>query len=215
MKKSAGSVAIVISSVATLGAGLAVLVLNGYAQQPPSVSQAEKVDYNWQIRPVLSDNCYRCHGPDAKSRQAGLRLDQQESAYEQAIVPGKPQESEMIRRISSKDPAYRMPPPAASAKPLTDAEVATLTEWVKQGAEYKPHWAFITPVKAALPQTSLNQRVVNAIDRFIFARLEKEGLKPSPEADKETLINRVTLSLTWISASDASGVVGSGRISRG
>src|SRR5579862_4250808 len=170
MKKSAGSIAIAISTVASLGAGMAVLVLNGYAQQPPS-SQPEKVDYNWQIRPILSDNCYRCHGPDAKSRQAGLRLDQQESAYEQAIVPGKPQESEMIRRISSKDPAYRMPPPTASAKPLTDAEVATLTEWVKQGAEYKPHWAFITPVEAPLPQTSLTGRAVNAIDRFIFARL--------------------------------------------
>ncbi len=198
MKKPVGSVAVAISSVASFGVGLAILVLNGYAQQPPAVSPPAQVDYNWQIRPILSDNCYRCHGPDAKSRQAGLRLDQQESAYEQAVVPGKPQESEMIRRISSKDPAYRMPPPAASAKPLTDAEVATLTEWVKQGAEYKPHWAFITPVKAALPQTSLNQHVVNAIDRFIFARLEKEGLKPSPEADKETLINRVTLSLTGL-----------------
>jgi hypothetical protein len=198
MKKSAGPAVIALSFVASLGAGLAILVLDGDAQTPPAVSPPQKVDYNWQIRPVLSDNCYRCHGPDAKSRQAGLRLDQQESAYEQAIMPGKPQESEMIRRISSKDPAYRMPPPAASAKPLTDGEVATLIEWVKQGAEYKPHWAFITPVKAPLPQTSLTGRVVNAIDRFIFARLDKEGLKPSPEADKETLINRVTLSLTGL-----------------
>jgi len=195
MKMSAGSIAIGLSSLA---ACLAILVFNGYAQQPSSASQPEHVDYNWQIRPILSDNCYRCHGPDSKSRQAGLRLDHQESAYEQAIVPGNAQESEMIRRISSKDPAYRMPPPAASAKPLTDAEVATLTEWVKQGAEYKPHWAFITPIKAPLPQTTLTSRVVNAIDRFIFARLEKEGLKPSSEADKETLINRVTLSLTGL-----------------
>jgi hypothetical protein len=159
---------------------------------------AERIDYNWQVRPILSDNCFRCHGPDAKSRQAGLRLDQKESAYAQAIAPGKPEESELINRITSTDPSYRMPPPRASAKPLTAAEIATLTEWIKQGAEYKPHWAFITPVKSAVPQRKLSGPNVSAIDRFILARLEKEGFAPSKEADKETLINRVTLSLTGL-----------------
>src|SRR4029077_8005070 len=105
---------------------IGILALSSKAQQPRQASsssqRALKIDYNFEVRPILSDNCFRCHGPDAKSRQAGLRLDQQESAYEQAIVPRRPQESEMIRRTSSKDPAYRMPPPAASAKPLTDAE---------------------------------------------------------------------------------------------
>ncbi len=178
---------------------LGLWVFTASAQQPKEIPAAgERVDYNWQVRPILSDNCYRCHGPDAKSRQAGLRLDQQESAYEQALVPGKPEESEMIRRITSKDASYRMPPPAASAKPLTDGEVATLTEWIKQGAEYKPHWAFIAPAKTAPPQLNFGNRSVNAIDRFIFARLAKEGLKPSPEADRETLINRVTLQLTGL-----------------
>ena len=161
-------------------------------------SQGEKLDFNWDIRPILSDNCFRCHGPDAKSRQAGLRLDSKESAYDQAIVPGKPQESEMIRRVSSKDPSYRMPPPQSSAKPLTEAEIAKLSEWIKQGAEYKPHWAFVTPVKVNPPQAAAGSRAVNAIDRFILARLQQEGLKPSAEADKETLINRVTLTLTGL-----------------
>ena len=149
----------------------------------------DRVDFNWQIRPILSENCFRCHGPDANSRRAGLRLDQKEAAYAQAITPGKPEKSELVSRITSKDPSYRMPPPAASAKPLTAAEIATLTEWVRQGAEYEPHWAFIPPVKVKGPQT---------IDRFVRARLEKEGLKPSPEADKATLINRVTLTLTGL-----------------
>ncbi len=149
----------------------------------------DRVDFNWQVRPILSDNCFRCHVPDANSRRAGLRLDQKDAAYAQAITPGNPEKSELVSRITSKDPSYRMPPPAASAKPLTAAEIATLTEWVRQGAEYKPHWAFIPPVKATGPRT---------IDRFVRTRLENEGLKPSPEADRATLINRVTLTLTGL-----------------
>jgi len=161
-------------------------------------TQAHKVDYNWEVRPILSDNCYRCHGPDAKSRQAGLRLDQKDSAYAQAIDPGKPDQSELIKRITSKDPAVRMPPPASSAKSLTAAEVATLREWIQEGAEYKPHWAFVAPVKVERPQSPVGAHAVNVIDRFVLTRLEKEGLKPSREADKETLINRVTLTLTGL-----------------
>src|SRR5580704_8579452 len=171
--------------------------LAGYAQEATQ-TKTHRVDYNWEVRPILSDNCYRCHGPDAKARQAGLRLDQKESAYAQAIDPGNPNESELMKRVTSKDPAYRMPPPAASAKSLTDAEVATLREWIQEGAEFKPHWAFVAPVKVDPPQVAAGSHVVNAIDRFILARLEKEGLKPSREADKETLINRVTLTLTGL-----------------
>ena len=157
-----------------------------------------EIDYNWEVRPILSDNCYRCHGPDAKARQAGLRLDQKESAYAQAIDPGNPNQSELMKRITSKDPAYRMPPPAASAKSLTEAEVATLREWIREGAEFKPHWAFVAPVKVEPPQVPAGSHAVNVIDNFILARLAKEGLKPSREADKETLINRVTLTLTGL-----------------
>jgi hypothetical protein len=176
---------------------LGVLGLAGYAQEA-SPARAHRIDYNWDVRPILSDNCYRCHGPDAKARQAGLRLDQKESAYAQAIDPGNPNESELMKRITSKDPAYRMPPPAASAKSLTAAEVATLREWIQEGAEFKPHWAFVAPVKAEPPQVPAGNYAVNVIDNFILARLAKEGLKPSHEADKETLINRVTLTLTGL-----------------
>ena len=168
-----------------------------------TAAEPDPIDFNWQVRPILSENCFRCHGPDANKRQAGLRLDQKEGAYAQAITPGKPEKSELVSRITSMDPSYRMPPPTASAKPLTPAEVATLTEWIRQGAEYKPHWAFIAPVKANLPQVSPGAGGVNAIDRFVFARLQKarlqeERLKPSAPADKATLINRVTLTLTGL-----------------
>jgi hypothetical protein len=176
------------------GLGLAAVVAGAVGLW----AQPARVDYTWDVRPILADNCYRCHGPDAKSRQAGLRLDQKQSAYGQAITPGKPSESELIRRITSKDPSYAMPPPASSAKSLTAAEIATLRQWIQEGAEYKPHWAFVAPVKATPPQVPAASRAVNAIDRFVFARLEKEGLKPSREADKETLINRVTLTLTGL-----------------
>jgi hypothetical protein len=176
---------------------LGALALAGYAQDARQAT-THRVDYNWEVRPILSDNCYRCHGPDAKSRQAGLRLDQKESAYAQAIEPGKPDQSELMKRITSKDPAVRMPPPAASAKSLTGAEVATLRKWIQEGAEFKPHWAFVAPVKVDPPPVPAGSHAVNAIDRFVLARLEKEGLKPSGEADKETLINRVSLTLTGL-----------------
>ena len=158
------------------------------AQQP---SAAGKIDYNWQVRPILSENCFRCHGPDANKRQAGLRLDRQESAYAQAVTPGKPEESELLNRVASQDPSYRMPPPQASAKSLTNPEIEILRNWIKEGAEYKPHWAFIAPVKARAPAE-------NAIDYFVGARLRQERLRPSPEANRETLINRVTLQLTGL-----------------
>ncbi len=182
---------------AAIAIALGAFVLAGDAQEATE-TKAHHVDYNWDVRPILSDNCYRCHGPDAKSRQAGLRLDQKESAYAQAIDPGKPDQSELIKRITSKDPAYKMPPPAASAKPLTEAEVATLRDWIAQGAEYKPHWAFISPQKARPPDVKEQARVVNDIDRFVFARFEKEGIAASAEADKATLIDRVTFSLTGL-----------------
>src|SRR3954471_18889225 len=151
----------------------------------------DKIDFNWQVRPILSDNCFRCHGPDSNSRQAGLRLDKKDAAYAQAIQPGNPEQSELVKRITSNDPSWRMPPPASSAKPLSPAEISTLTEWIRQGAEYQPHWAFIPPVKVSPPPATPGARDVNAIDRFVFARLRNEGLQPSAEAGKATLINRV------------------------
>jgi cytochrome c553 len=174
-------------------AGGGLLSVRSFAQPAPA---AAKRDYNWDVRPILADNCFRCHGPDAKSRQAGLRLDQKESAHGQALVPGNAATSEMIRRITSADPTERMPPVSSGLKALSAKDITTLTQWIQQGAEYKPHWAFVAPTRPARP--SVRARTAGPIDRFILSKLEKEGLQPSAQANKETLINRVSLTLTGL-----------------
>jgi hypothetical protein len=194
--KNWGVVAAGVSIIIVI-AGAASQVRGQQSEQAGSAAPA-RLDYNWDVRPILSDNCFRCHGPDSKSRQAGLRLDQKEAAYARAITPGKPEESELFRRITSPDPSYRMPPSYSAPKSLPAADIKTLTEWIRQGAEYKPHWAFISPTKTPPPASHLAQTNLSPIDAFIVARLEKEGLTPAKEADKETLINRVTLTLTGL-----------------
>ena len=191
--------------------GAAVLLLNvveltSRAQQAPAVAApARVVDYNWDVRPILSEYCFRCHGPDEKARRANLRLDQADSAYaalagrveRHAVVPGKPEESEMIRRVTHQTPALRMPP-SVTNKVLSAEQIETLRQWIAQGAQYKPHWAYITPAKPAVPQVKAASRGLTDIDQFVVSRLEREGLALSPQADKETLINRVSLSLTGL-----------------
>ena len=171
---------------------------------PAAAPVTRQVDYNWDVRPILSDYCFRCHGPDEKGRQAGLRLDTAEGAYAAlrrpgtfAVVPGKPTESQMIFRITHANAAVRMPPQVAN-KVLSPQQIEILRAWIAQGAEYKPHWAFSAPLKAAVPTVPAGPSVLNDIDRFVQARLAREGLKLSPAADKETLINRVTLTLTGL-----------------
>jgi hypothetical protein len=172
------------------------------AGQAPAAPQV--VDYNWDVKPILSDNCFRCHGPDEKSRRAGLRLDNPDGAYaalngrtdRHAIVPGDPGQSELVRRITADSSGARMPPPSTN-KTLTPQQIDTLETWIAQGAHYKPHWAYITPSLPAVPSLE-DKRIVNDIDRFILNRLRRDGLALSPEADKETLINRVTLTLTGL-----------------
>jgi cytochrome c553 len=195
-RKIWGVIAVGASIVIVIG----IVASQARAQQAEQAASAAppRIDYNWDVRPILSDNCFRCHGPDSKGRQAGLRLDQKEAAYAQAITPGKSEESELFRRITSPDPSYRMPPSYSAPKSLPPADIKTLTEWIRQGAEYKPHWAFISPTKAPPPVSRLAGANPSPIDRFILAHLEKEGLTPSKEADKETLINRVTLTLTGL-----------------
>ena len=184
------------------------LAMSGTAQQSaPAQTKPREIDFNWDIRPILSENCFQCHGPSASSRQAGMRLDIPEGAYTQRgtaddprwpVVPGDPDASEMIRRITHPVRAVQMPP-ASTNKTLTDEEVALLREWIEQGAEYKPHWAYITPTRPEPPALgATGVRAVTNIDRFVFARLEAEGLRPSAETDKETLINRVSLTLTGL-----------------
>ncbi|MBC8116359.1 MAG: PSD1 domain-containing protein, partial [Candidatus Saccharimonas sp.] len=154
-------------------------------------------------RPILSNTCFRCHGPDEKERQAGLRLDRRESAVSKlesghvAISPGKADASELVRRINSTDPEVMMPPPSLN-KPLSEADKRVLKSWVEQGAEYREHWSFVAPTRPARPAVKNAGWPKNEIDYFVLSRLEREGLAPSPEADKITLIRRLTLDLTGL-----------------
>ncbi len=161
----------------------------------------EPIDFNRDIRPILSDACFKCHGPDDKKRQAHMRLDTTDAAAgklesgETLIVPGNSAKSELYRRISSTDADTHMPP-ADSGKSLTPAKIELLKKWIDGGGQLKLHWSFITPKRSAPPE--VKGAAPTAIDRFVLARLEKEGLQLSPPADKTTLIRRVTLDLTGL-----------------
>jgi len=162
------------------------------------------VEFNRDIRPILSDNCYPCHGPDANQRKAKLRLDTEEGAFRnedgiRPFVAGKPSGSEAYRRITTDDPDDLMPP-ADSGLSLTDAEKDLIRRWIEQGAEWQNHWAFIPPKRPSLPlgQALGQRRPANAIDHFILAKLRDEQLASSPVAAKRTLIRRVTLDLTGL-----------------
>jgi len=161
------------------------------------------VEFNRDIRPILSDRCYTCHGPDTNKRQSKLRLDIESVAKSDlgghfAIVPGDASSSELIRRVTSDDKARRMPPAYSGAAKLSDGEIDLLTRWITQGAPWQKHWSFLTPVRPELPQVSDPSWPKDPIDRFILARLDREGLKPSPEADKRTLLRRVSFDLTGL-----------------
>lgn len=155
-----------------------------------SLALAEDVDFNRDIRPILSDKCFQCHGPDEVAREAELRLDLREQAIGTAIVPGKPDASAIIERITAHDVDERMPPLAVK-KPVTRAEVDLLRKWIEQGAKYEKHWAFQPIDKdVALPEVKNTGWSRNGIDRFVLARLEAKGIKTSPEADPRTLARR-------------------------
>jgi hypothetical protein len=158
-------------------------------------SADEKVDFARDIRPILSNNCFKCHGPAVQKSK--LRLDDRDAAINKgAIVPGKHAESELLKRVLLADSDDGRMPPVGVYERLTPDQVAKLKAWIDQGAEYPPHWAFVPPKRPIPPTTK--HKTQNAIDQFIFARLEKEGLAPSKEADRATLIRRVTLDLTGL-----------------
>src|SRR5437868_1784876 len=162
----------------------------------PAVGRAAEVDFNRDVRPILSDKCFACHGPDAKHRKADLRLDvEKEARASGVIVAGKPAESTLIERITAEDERERMPP-KKSGKSLTAVEIDVLRRWVAEGAKWSPHWAFVPPVRRATPTTKYP--TANWVDAFLFARLEREGLAPSPEADRRTLIRRLSFDLTGL-----------------
>ncbi|QMU28602.1 DUF1553 domain-containing protein [Adhaeribacter radiodurans] len=176
---------------------------------PPEVEKAmtqvpAKVDYNLHVKPILSDRCFACHGPDKNKQKGGLRLDLVEAYQKEnkdtgrkALVPGNLAKSEVFHRIISTDPEYLMPTPESHLQ-LSPEEKAILIKWIKDGAEYKPHWSLVVPQKAPLPTIKKKNWVKNSIDYFVLNKLEEKGLQPNPEASKETLIRRVSFDLTGL-----------------
>ncbi|NRB28746.1 MAG: DUF1549 domain-containing protein, partial [Roseibacillus sp.] len=158
---------------------------------------AAPLSYNRDIRPILAENCFACHGPDKSARKAKLRLDLRENALtKEAFVPGDPDDSELVFRINADDEEDLMPPPD-SHRSLTSAQKKTLAEWIKQGAEYEPHWAYIAPRRPAVPEMGTK----HPIDNFILAGLPEEQRKLSPRADSNTLGKRLSFDLTGLPAS--------------
>jgi hypothetical protein len=157
-----------------------------------AAAQPGTIDFSRDVRPILSDKCFACHGPDDKVRKGDLRLDTRDGAIANAIVPGKPEASTFIERIATKDAGEAMPPEKFGKK-LTAKEVEILTQWVKESAPYAVHWAYVKPVRPPVPNLAKHP-----VDAFVRGRLEREKLVPSPEADKHTLIRRVALDLTGL-----------------
>ncbi len=193
--------------LSALALALACSTWSLLAQNSPPEPLPETVQFNRDIRPILSDKCYRCHGPDSGTRRAGLRLDEAEAVLKEAvrsapadgalqvIAPGDPDRSALLHRITATDPGRRMP---YGEEPLASGEVALIARWIEQGAQYEPHWAFIAPVRPEPPAVRSAAWPRNPIDAFTLHGLEREGLRPSPEADRPTLLRRVTLDLTGL-----------------
>ena len=190
----------------TIVFGALMLALSGFAAPaaPKTNPGATKpIDFSRDIRPILSDNCFACHGPDEKERKAKLRLDRHEDALkpaksgDYAIVPGDTKKSMLVERITTNDEDDVMPPPKTKKK-LSAQQKELLTRWIAEGAKWQSHWAFEAPKRPALPEVQNKKWVRNEIDQFVLQRLEKENLKPSPEADKATLVRRATLDLTGL-----------------
>ena len=181
------------------------LALSGTVRsQAPSdtrdkAASARPISFDVDIRPILAENCFACHGPDEKQRKAKLHFDTRDGAFSRpsVIVPGNTGKSRLIQRITNDDPDEHMPPPD-SGHALTPRQIALLTRWIAEGARWDTHWAYVTPTRPELPAVKQEGWVRNPIDRFVLARLEQEGLQPSPEADKATLLRRVTYDLTGL-----------------
>lgn len=197
----------------SVGGALLLLLLVLMSCSPPSNNTEEaliaripdKIDFNFHVRPILSDRCYTCHGPDENKREAGLRFDTEAGAFtalgEQqdryAIVRGIPEESMLLERIHAIDPEQLMPPPESNLS-LNEQEIKILTKWIEQGAEWKRHWAFISPKKQASPKIQQQDWPQNELDYFVLARLEEEGLSPASAAPEERLLRRLSFDLTGL-----------------
>ena len=164
------------------------------AVTPPQTA-VKRVDFNRDIRPILSDTCFKCHGPDEKQRMANLRLDDTEGLFTDRggyhiIVPGHAEQSKLYQKISSKDESAMMPP-TYSGRSLTPKQIELFKQWIDQGAKWDMLWSFVPPTRPLVPNVKDKDWARNPIDRFVLARLESEGLNHSPEADKATLLRRV------------------------
>lgn len=164
---------------------------------PVAVGQKSTIDFSRDIRPILADKCFKCHGPDENQREADLRLDTYSGATidlggRSAVKPGEPGKSELLARIASNDDDLNMPPDGDRLAPV---EIEKLRAWIAEGAQYKKHWAYVRPKRPRLPQVRHQKWPGNAIDYFVLARLEKAGLRPSPPADPAILLRRLYLDL--------------------
>lgn len=196
---------VILPVLAAIALGAWLFMGRSAEQQPDAQALPETVDYNYHIRPILSDRCYKCHGPDAKTREADLRLDTEEGAYKalkddpkgHVIKPGDPLHSDLFLRVSTSDTSLLMPPPSSNLA-LTEYEIRLIEKWIAQGAKYKKHWAFIVPRKPVLPKVRDKAWPVNEIDHFTLAAMEQKGFEPNGEADKERLLKRVSLDITGL-----------------
>ena len=165
----------------------------------------DTVDFNFHVRPILSDRCFKCHGPDANKREADLRLDTEEGAFaalkddpsQHVIVPKDPLQSALYQRLISTDTSMVMPPPSSNLS-LTSTEIAIIKKWIEQGAVYKKHWSFIPPQQSSIPEVDDDLKINNPIDNFVFAKMKEVGLSPNEEASKEALLKRVSMDITGL-----------------
>ena len=166
--------------------------------------EGSRLEFNSDVRPILSDNCFACHGPDRNRRQAGLRLDREESAKQRlasgnvAIVPSDPDKSALLKRVTHEDEQKRMPHVSSGKGRLAPAQIATLRRWIAEGAPWQPHWSHIPPTRPAPPAVRANDWPRNPVDRFILAAIEKQGIEPSPAADRRELLRRLSFDLTGL-----------------
>ncbi|HXW14562.1 MAG TPA: DUF1549 domain-containing protein, partial [Terriglobia bacterium] len=172
------------------------------ASVTPPQAAVKRLDFNRDIRPILSDTCFKCHGPDEKQRMANLRLDDTEGLFTdrggyRIIVPGNAAQSKLYQKISSTDESFRMPP-TYSGRSITAKQIELIKEWIDQGAKWEMLWSFVPPKRPPVPEVNGKDWPRNPLDNFVLARLESEGLKPSPEADKATLLRRVYFDLTGL-----------------
>jgi cytochrome c553 len=177
---------------------LSAVFLITCAMQASDKPVPQKLEYNRDIRPILAENCFACHGPDSAARKGGLRLDMRDQAIKKkALVPGKLKESELVARLHTADVDEVMPPPN-SHKKLTDAQKKMLEQWIEQGAEYQSHWSLIAPTRPVIPTVKNKDWQKNPIDAFVMEHLEKQKLTPTPEADRRTLARRLSFDLTGL-----------------